>query len=135
MIIAFDFDGTITKRNEYPDCGEIREGIVHCIIRLHNEGHDIMIFTCRDVQHISQIAAYNKMINYLINKSIPFRTINRNVNPTRAFNPIKPYWEILVDDSALGFDPNWTGDDIYNLIQERIKNKIHNKITYNHSNT
>lgn len=120
MIIAFDFDGTITKENNYPLCLELREGIVKCIRELYIEGHYIIIFTCRDTGTQEQLDAYNSMINYLRNNKIPYHVINKNVIPSFNFNPTKPYWNILVDDSALGFNKNWTGEDIYNLIQQQI---------------
>lgn len=122
MIIAFDFDGTITKRNEYPNCGELREGIKECIDKLiYQDKCKIIIFTCRSINTPDQCNAYVDMINYLGKNDISFHVINNNVNPSKDFNPYKPYWNILVDDSALGFNPNWTGDDIYKLIKERIK--------------
>lgn len=127
MIIAFDFDGTITRYNEYPKCGELRPGIQECINDLYRAGHKIIIFTCRDVQHVSQLEAYIDMVNYLRKNHIQFTIINRNANPVAQFNPIKPYWNILVDDSALGFDENWTGSDIYKLIQAKMETDKLNK--------
>ena len=121
MIIAFDFDGTITKRNEYPNCGLLRNGIDKCISKLYNEGHNITIYTCRSTNTLRRLNAYNRMVEYLQLNCIMYNVINGNVNPSKDFNPIKPYWHILVDDSALGFNDDWTGKDIYNLIQERIK--------------
>jgi hypothetical protein len=121
MIIAFDFDGTITKYNEYPKCGELRQYIEVCIQKLVQEGHKILIFTCRDTQHLDQLYPYIDMVEYLIKNNIPFDTINRNVNPSTYFNPIKPYWNILVEDTSLGWNNNWTGLDIYEMIQKRIK--------------
>lgn len=121
MIIAFDFDGTITKHNTYPTCEQLREGIVNCIRQLCVDGHYIIIFTCRDTSTQEQLDAYNTMVNYLRNNKIPYHVINKNVKPNRDFNPTKPYWNILVDDSALGFNPDWTGEDIYNLINKQLK--------------
>ena len=121
MIIAFDFDGTITKRNTYPTCTEIREGIKQCINKLFDEGHSIMIFTCRDAAHFTQIPAYLNMIQYLSEHGINYHIINKNVTPSISFNPTKPYWNILIDDSALGFNDDWTGEDIYNLIKKQLK--------------
>lgn len=121
MIIAFDFDGTITKQNEYPKCGLLREGIVECIRKLKEEGNYIIIFTCRDVSTNSQANAYIDMLIYLNRNCIPFDAINNNINPNTNFNPKKPYWNILVDDSALGFNKNWTGEDIYNMIKNITK--------------
>lgn len=122
-IIAFDFDGTITKRNMYPKCGTMREGMDKCIQRLKDEGHSILIFTCRDTKRFEQFNAYAMMIDFMIENQIPFDAINGNINPSPGFNPVKPYWNILVDDTALGWNDDWTGDDIYNLIQAKLKSE------------
>jgi len=128
MILAFDFDGTITKENLYPHCGQYREGIVDCINALSDEGHFIIIYSCRATNNVAAFNAYHKMINSLENNGVQYDTINTNINPSTIFNPVKPYWDLLIDDTALGFNPDWTGEDIYNLIQERIKNKQINKL-------
>lgn len=127
MIIAFDFDGTITKENNYPLCLELRKGIVECINTLYDEGHYIIIFTCRDTSNKRALTAYNIMIKYLDNHNIKYHVVNRNVTPSIDFNPIKPYWDILVDDTALGFNPEWTGSDIYNLIHSKILTNYDNR--------
>lgn len=121
MIIAFDFDGTITKYNEYPKCGELRKGIKECIDKLWLDNHYIMIFTCRSTNTLEQLEAYTNMINYLKDNKIKHHIVNANINPNRHFNPYKPYWNILIDDSALGFNDDWTGEDIYNLINKKLK--------------
>ena len=120
MIIAFDFDGTITKRNKYPECDIPREGIVECIDKLTAEGHKILIFTCRSVNTTKQALAYYKMLEYLHENEILFDVVNANVDPKIGFNPIKPYWHILVDDSALGWNNDWTGEDIYNMVIKKL---------------
>jgi hypothetical protein len=126
MIIAFDFDGTITKQNNYPLCLEIREGIVNCINKLYDEGHDIIIYTCRDAGNERGLDAYINMIQYLKYHKIKYHIVNGNINPTTVFNPKKLYWHILVDDTALGFNPEWSGDDIYRMINDKvITNFIH----------
>ena len=80
MIIAFDFDGTITKHNTYPTCEQLREGIVNCIRQLCVDGHYIIIFTCRDTGTQEQLDAYNTMVNYLRNNKIPYHVINKNID-------------------------------------------------------
>ena len=60
------------------------------------------------------------MVNYLRNNKIPYNVINKNVKPAFNFNPVKPYRNILIDDSALGFNDEWTGEDIYKLIKEKL---------------
>lgn len=128
--IAFDFDGTITQRNEYPLCGEIRPGIRKCIQDLALEGYPIIIYTCRSANGYKQAEAYIMMVEYLRDYGIVYSCINSNVNPSTTFNPIKPYAAIYVDDCALGWNPEWTGYDIYNMIQERLHKGAVNTLNY-----
>lgn len=129
--IAFDFDGTITLRNEYPNCGVLRPGIAQCIQKLASEGFGIIIHTCRDFKHYDQAEAYAMMLEYLRDNGIVYDCINTNVNPTIRFNPTKPYAIIYVDDCALGWNPNWTGKDIYDMIHKKIDNKHINHLIAN----
>lgn len=118
--IAFDFDGTITLTNEYPRCERIRPGIADCICRLQREGHSIIIHTCRDTQTRESTQAYMMMVHYLHENGILNYVINTNVNPQRNFNPRKPWAVIYVDDCALGWNPDWTGQDIYEQIHLKL---------------
>jgi len=127
--ICFDFDGTITLKNEYPNCGAMRPGIDDCIRKLALDGYPIIIYTCRDTINESAMEAYCMMVEYLRDNGIMYKCINSNANPSSNFNPIKPYAMIYVDDCALGWNNSWTGDDIYKMIIERIFNKQVNTLT------
>jgi len=126
--IAFDFDGTITLKNEYPNCGELRPGIDDCIRQLALLGHPIIIYTCRDVKTHDQLEAYNMMVQYLQEQGIVYTCINSNAQPSGRFNPTKPYAAIYVDDCALGWNPDWNGLDIYNLIMKYFNKNTINKL-------
>jgi len=123
--IAFDFDGTITQENHYPNCDELRPGIVDCIHKLRDEGYPIIIHTCRDCKTHDQTEEFIMMVQYLRENCIYYDTINSNVMipyfNNATFNSHKPYAIIYVGDDALGWNPNWTGEDIYKLIKERLK--------------
>lgn len=45
-IVAIDFDGTITKRNDYPRIGELKENVVDAINTIA-ENNTVVIWTCR----------------------------------------------------------------------------------------
>lgn len=119
-IIAFDFDGTITKENLYPAIGELRPVIKQCINQLVKEGHKIIIFTCRSSTTKNNFHHYKIMVDFLQENNIQYHTINANINPSVEFNPVKPYWDILVDDTILGWNNAWTGDEIYQMIQKQL---------------
>lgn len=47
MVIAIDFDGTITERNEFPYIGKLREHAVDAIKNIQAHGHKCVLWTCR----------------------------------------------------------------------------------------
>ena len=131
--IAFDFDGTITLNNEYPNCGKLRPGIDDCIRSLALEGYPIIIYTCRDAINEASTEAYCMMIEYLRDNGIMYTCINRNASPSAAFNPYKPFAAIYVDDCALGWDDTWTGGDIYKMIMRRLFDNKVNTLNIEHT--
>jgi len=48
MIIAIDYDGTITRTDTYPHSGEIDPMAIHYINRMRLRGHKVLINTCRE---------------------------------------------------------------------------------------
>ncbi len=48
MIIAIDFDGTITETNEYPQIGKLRKSAKKFIKHAHKQGHTLILYTCRE---------------------------------------------------------------------------------------
>lgn len=116
--IAFDFDGTITQENIYPNVGAIRPLMDKCIQRLYNDGAHIIIWTCRSTATIEQYSAYLKMLAFLKEHQIPFHCINSNTE--QDFVSQKIFAHLYVDDAALGWNPNWNGNDIYDMICKRL---------------
>lgn len=47
MVIAIDFDGTITDRNEFPYIGKLKEHAIDAIKNLQKHGHKCVLWTCR----------------------------------------------------------------------------------------
>ena len=52
MVIACDFDGTITKENLFPKIGEIRKNAIEVIKNLQHHGHKVFLWTCREGQYL-----------------------------------------------------------------------------------
>lgn len=48
IILAVDFDNTITSSEGYPGIAEIRRNAAYYINKLYDEGYIIIIFTCRE---------------------------------------------------------------------------------------
>lgn len=103
MIIAIDFDGTIVQ-NDFPRIGKLLPGAAECIERLYNDGHYIIIWTCRCADDLSAA------VNFLLENEIPFHRINDN-NPVNTAkynsNSRKVYAHTYIDDKNIGGFPGW----------------------------
>lgn len=103
MIIAVDFDGTIHDGN-YPYIGALRDDVREVISELRQDGHYIIIWTCRNNEDLDQA------ISYLIENNIEFDRINDN-HPYNIdlynSNCRKVYADVYVDDRQIGQLPSW----------------------------
>lgn len=122
MIIAIDFDGTITYGDKpFPECGTIRPEAKDVMKKLKARGHKIIINTCRVFK-----SAENAK-NYLIENDIPFDTFNENL-PERiaefnGFDCRKISADVYFDDRAYGCAPiNW--NDFYEYILKKESDYI-----------
>lgn len=133
MIIAIDFDGTIVYNKAstdveggYSAIGELKPNVKSVINRLHEEGHNILIWTCRTGNN-----ALGKMIQFLDENEIKYDTVNQNSpfidRSNWSFIPFpKILADIYIDDRQLGGIPDdW--NEIYYLIElEYNKRKLNN---------
>lgn len=103
MIIAVDFDGTLCI-NKYPEIGAPQPGAVKVMKELHDQGHYLIIWTCRTGKLLLEA------INWLLGQGIPFDRINdhcpNNVAKYGDGGP-KIYADVYIDDKALGGFPGW----------------------------
>jgi len=107
MIIAVDFDGTL-HCGEFPAIGEPAQDAIDYMQKLHDDGHYIIIWTCRCDQKLTEA------INWLIERGIPFDRINDHSPEQLAMyttNSRKVYAHLYVDDRQVGTLPSWR--DIY----------------------
>jgi hydroxymethylpyrimidine pyrophosphatase-like HAD family hydrolase len=122
MIFGIDFDGTIVEAN-YPNIGALKPNAKKIINQLFDEGHEIIINTCR--AGIYEGEAYKFLeengIQYtFVNSNLP-RLIEEFRQDCRKISA-----DLYIDDKQLGGIPDdW--DEIYELIQEHPK---YNIITY-----
>lgn len=81
MVIAVDFDGTITERNCFPDIAPIREYAAIAIHNLQAAGHCVVLWTCREGpeldkarqflnEHGIELNAYNYSPYYIQSRKI-----------------------------------------------------------------
>lgn len=103
MIIAIDFDGTIS-RGPFPSIyGEV-PGACAAITEIAERGHYIIIWTCRTDAHLL------KALNWLLERNIPFHRANdHNPDNVAEYGPggKKIYADVYIDDQNLGGFPGW----------------------------
>ena len=97
MIIAIDFDGTIVQ-NEFPRIGTLLPLAKESINRLCQDGHYIIIWTCRCGDQLTD------MVNFLLQNDIRFHRINDNEPEQTAkynSNSRKIYAHAYIDDKSI----------------------------------
>lgn len=52
MVIAVDFDGTLTDKNVFPQIGEMKEYAREAIHNLQAAGHKVVLWTCREGRYL-----------------------------------------------------------------------------------
>lgn len=113
MIIAVDFDGTLCS-GPYPMIGDPIPDAVKTMQMLHNDGHTLIIWTCRCDDFL--IAA----INWMLQNKIPFDRVNdhdpANLEKYKS-NARKVYAHVYIDDKNVGGLPPWS--KIYQYISEQ----------------
>lgn len=101
-ILAIDFDGTITRDNDFPNCGVIMPGAKEVIKELHEKGCIIILWTCRVEKELQEA------IEYLTVNKIPIDYVNRNIPQIEgkyAFE--KVFANYYIDDLNIGGFPGW----------------------------
>ena len=120
FIIAIDFDGVIAQLNKnwiagtpnYP--GPLVEGADIYIRQLYEDGHQIIIWTCRGGQNLYLAE------QYLEEHNIPYNRINDNVDgfyDKFKHNTRKVHADIYIDDNQIGGIPSWS--EMYEIIKRK----------------
>lgn len=116
FVIAVDFDGTIVEQF-YPEIGELKENAKKVINKLYDEGHTIIIWTCRCNAH-DEIEDLTNMKYFLEFNGIKYHKINENADCVTFGCKPKIYADVYVDDRNLIHTDNW--DLVYSLIQSKL---------------
>jgi hypothetical protein len=107
MIIAVDFDGTLHD-GVWPSIGAPAPDATEIMRQLKADGHYLIIWTCRVGDRQTE------MVNWLLEKGIPFDRINDNcldVIKKYGSNPRKVYAHFYIEDRQVGGLPAW--NEIY----------------------
>lgn len=123
MIIAIDFDGTITESCNAGDEVKIRLGAQYYIEKLRNDGHKIIIHTCRHEDNL-----IDEMIHALHKNNIKYDAINANMPnlPFPAPNK-KVYADLYLDDRGFGMHPFPGWQKLYEYACEKAANPMYVK--------
>jgi hypothetical protein len=118
MNIAIDFDGTIVEL-AYPDIGALMPYAKKVIQKWKNEGHTILINTCR----VGEFAKAAK--DFLIKNGVPFDYFNENSMDEITFyghDSRKICADIFIDDKNIGGLPSWPVLDL--IVQRHIQKEM-----------
>lgn len=127
MVIAVDFDGTITKENLFPEIGELRKNAIEVIQNLQKHGHKCFLWTCREGKSL------NDAITFLESKGL--KMDGYNVSPYDHINKgRKPIADLYIDDRNFqikdtGID--WKRIETYILSDKTAENETLNKLRNN----
>ena len=72
MIYAVDFDGTLCNSN-YPELGEPIDIVIDFCKQRREEGHKLILWTCRSGKYLDEAVAWCKM------QGLTFDAVNENL--------------------------------------------------------
>lgn len=93
MIIAVDFDGTLSLDAKYPDIGLPNTKLFNSIKESQKQGHTIILWTCREGKELDEA------VKWCDEQGLYFDYINENV-PWLGFDSRKIVADIYIDDCA-----------------------------------
>lgn len=97
-IVAFDFDGTITLQDEYPNIGKPNIEVIKTIRDFQLNGVKVILWTCRDG------AALEEAITFCLAYGIKFDAVNENLPLIQEYfgrDTRKIYADLYIDDKAI----------------------------------
>lgn len=117
MVIAIDFDGTITEKNIFPDIAKIREHAAETIRNFQAAGHKCILWTCRYGQSLLEA------INWLADKGIKMDAYNDNIYSLESRKIVA---DIYIDDKNVFMvdSVDWYKIEKYILNLENKETKI-----------
>lgn len=90
-VLMIDFDGTITKKNNFPNIGELREGAIESIKKLQEHGFICCLWTCRTGKTLEMAK------NFLESKGLFMDYYNESPND-RINGGRKPIADVYIED-------------------------------------
>ena len=97
MIVAVDFDDTITMPSSFPITGKVRKDAIFYIKKMYENGVMLILWTCRVDNYLSEATAILKEAGILN----CFSKINDNISGSSR----KVYADFYIDDKSMQI--NW----------------------------
>lgn len=105
LVLAIDFDGTITKVNSWPEMAPLADNAKEVINEFHDKYNiKIIIWTCRDNFYRNDL---DKAIKFLNDNGIHYDAINENIREVTDYwqnNPRKIFADFYIDDKGFLFE-------------------------------
>lgn len=98
MVIAVDFDGTLCK-SQWPEIGEPNIELINKLISARNNGHKIILWTCRNGSDLEDARDWCRGYGLLfdgVNASLPEKIQQYGGWDTRKIDA-----DIYIDDRAM----------------------------------
>ena len=117
MIIAIDFDGTITKHNEFPEINEICPYCIDVLTEMISRGHKLVLNTMRSGIYL------NDAVKFIESNGIKLYGVNYTPGQKSWTKSPKVYADIYIDDAALGIPITDGGYLDWKEIKRQLINK------------
>jgi hypothetical protein len=110
MVIGIDFDGTCVKHG-YPEQGSSIDGAVEVLKELVEAGHNLILFTMRSNHPYRGLDGNSETVDtkglddavdWFSQNDIPLYGIQTNPTQHHWTTSPKAYFNLLIDDAALG---------------------------------
>jgi len=127
LIIALDFDGTITHSHTFPEIGEPRLWLIERAKQWRLDGHQVILWTCRENVDVNENTHFEprryltEAVDFCKSLGLEFDAINQNISEVthpeiRTSRKINS--DIYIDDKSAIFN------DEYNMLITK-NGKIH----------
>lgn len=104
MIIAVDFDGTITEEHTYPEVGKLNLKAIEVLKKMQQKGHVLCLWTCREGKELfnAEKELYNEGLIFDYINNSPFSEGRRKIVADvyiddRSFNSLID-WDIIEEE-------------------------------------
>lgn len=114
MIIATDFDQTLSLGAHYPNLGQPNYSLIRALTQLHELGHTIILWTCREGPELEDALKWCKKYH------VPIDYVNQNA-PWLGFDSRKIVADYYIDDLAINVKDE---SSIVDIVHKALRDKF-----------